>query len=60
MEITIEKEFFTLQDLFDGKVKRGDYLIYKDELYRFDGYEYGTYPIATNVETDEQIELPYY
>ena len=59
-KVIIEQDVFELQDLFDGKVSKGDYLEYKGKLYKFDGYDYGTYPMATNVETGEQIQLPHY
>jgi hypothetical protein len=39
-------------------LKVGDYLEYEGEIYKFDGYECGTYPFATHIDTGEQIELP--
>ena len=59
-KVIIEQDVFELQDLFDGKLSKGDYLEYKGQLYKFDGYDYGTYPMATNVKTGEQIQLPHY
>jgi len=59
-KINVEKDLYTLQDVFDGKVSKGDYIEYKGEIYTFDGYDFGTYPCATNIETDEQIQLPHY
>ena len=56
----IEQDIYTLQDVFDGKVSKGDYIEYEGEIYTFDGYDFGTYPMATNVETDEQRQLPHY
>jgi hypothetical protein len=41
-------------------IKKGDYFTYKGKVYVFEGYEYGTYPFARDVETDEQIQLPHY
>jgi hypothetical protein len=58
--IIIEQNLYTLQDVFDGKVSEGDYIEYKGEIYTFDGYDFGTSPMATNVETEEQIQLPHY
>ena len=45
---------------FSNDLKVGEYFVYKDSVYKFDGYEYGTYPYATNLETNKQIQLPYY
>lgn len=39
-------------------VEVGDYIEYKEQIYKFEGYEYGLHPIAKNVVTGEQIELP--
>lgn len=44
----------------DSDLEVGDYIEYKGEVYKFDGYEFGTYPIATDIETGKQIELPSY
>jgi hypothetical protein len=44
----------------EHKIKEGDLILYKDIVYRFDGYEYGTYVIATNLSTEEQVYLPHY
>jgi hypothetical protein len=59
-KIIVEQNLYSLQDMFDGKVSKGDYIEYKGEIYTFDGYDFGTYPMATNVETEEQIQLPHY
>lgn len=60
----MEKEIITLEvelkTLDDKDLKKGDYIKFEGEIYRFDGYEWGTYPIATNVKTGEQRELPHY
>lgn len=56
----VEVEVYSIEDLDQGIVKKGSYIEYKDEIYKFDGFDYGTYPIATNIKTEEQIELPYY
>jgi|TARA_B110000483_G_C17747792_1_gene371107 hypothetical protein len=45
---------------FSDELKVGEYFVYKGEVYKFDGYEYGTYPIATNLETGKQIEPSHY
>jgi hypothetical protein len=59
-KIIVEKLIYQLQDLFDSKVSEGDYLEYNGELYIFNGYDFGTYPLATHIETGEQIKLPHY
>lgn len=42
------------------ELSEGDYVEYNDVIYKFLGYEYGTYPIAENIETGETVTLPYY
>lgn len=42
------------------EISVGDYIEYEDVVYKFLGYEYGTYSIAENVETGETVTLPYY
>lgn len=37
-----------------------DYIEYDNTIYKFIGYEYGTYPIAENIETGEIVTLPHY
>lgn len=59
-KVIIEEKLHSLQDLFEGKISKGDYIEYKNSIYVFDGYDFGTYPMATNLETKEQIQLPYY
>lgn len=54
---TIEVE---IKDWDNPDLKVGDFLEYKGEVYKFDGYEWGTYSIATHIETGKQIELPSY
>jgi len=44
----------------DSDIKEGDYIEYDDIVYKFLGYEWGTYPLAENIETGEQVNLPYY
>jgi hypothetical protein len=56
-KVTIEVE---VKDWQDSDIKVGDYLEYKGEVYVFEGYEHGNYPIARNVQTGEQIQLPHY
>lgn len=46
-----------VKDLYDENLKPNDLIEYKNEIYRFDGWEYGTYPYATNIKTGEQIWL---
>jgi hypothetical protein len=41
-----------------NKLKTGDFFEYEEVVYKFLGYEYGTYPIGENVETGETINLP--
>ena len=43
-----------------NKLKVGDFFEYKDVVYKFLGYEYGTYPIGENVETGETVTFPHY
>lgn len=59
-KVLIEQKLYSLQDLFDNKVSKGEYIEYENEVYIFDGYDFGTYPMATNIETNEQIQLPHY
>lgn len=44
----------------DSGIKEGDYIEYDDIVYKFLGYEWGTYPLAENIETGEQVTLPHY
>jgi hypothetical protein len=37
-----------------------DYIKYNGDVYQFIGYEWGTYPIARNVLTNETVTLPHY
>lgn len=41
-------------------VETGEYMEYKDVIYKFLGYEYGTYPIGENIETGKTVTLPHY
>lgn len=43
-----------------NKLKVGDFFEYNEIIYKFLGYEYGTYPIGENVETGETVTLPHY
>jgi hypothetical protein len=43
-----------------NKLKVGDFFEYNEVIYKFLGYEYGTYPIGENVETGETVTLPHY
>lgn len=42
------------------EIQVGDYVEWKDVVYKLLGYEYGTYPIAENIETGETVTLPHY
>lgn len=53
--IEVEVKDFGYED-----VEVGDFIEYDDEVYIFEGYEYGTYPIARNLKTNEQVTLPHY
>lgn len=44
----------------EDDISVNDYIEYKDEIYKFLGYEYGTYPVAENIKTKETITLPHY
>jgi hypothetical protein len=49
-----------VKNLSDNDLKVGDYFEYNDVIYKFLGYEYGTYPVGENVETGETVTLPHY
>lgn len=51
---------YSLQDMFDGKVPIGAYIEYENRLVKFKGWDFGTYPIATDAENGEQVKLPSY
>lgn len=36
---------------------KGDLIKYKGKTVKFVGYDFGTYPIAEDLETQEQIKL---
>lgn len=42
------------------EIEVGDFIEYNHTIYKFIGYEYGTYPIALNIETGETVTLPHY
>lgn len=44
---------------FDFNLKKGDVFKYNGRIYSFDGWDYGTYPIATDYLTGEQKQLPH-
>ena len=46
-----------VKDWTSTNLKYGDYFEYKDEIYKFQGYDFGTCVIGVNIETGEQIEL---
>ena len=49
-----------VKKLFDKGLKSGDYIKHNGKLYIFEGWDYGTYPICRDVETNEQVQLPHY
>ncbi len=49
-----------VKNLSDDDLKVGDFVEYNEVVYKFLGYEYGTYPIGENVETGETVTLPHY
>lgn len=55
MKIEIE-----VKDFINDTFNVGDYVQYKGVVYKFLGYEYGTYPIGENIETGETVTLPHY
>ena len=46
-----------VKDWTSTNLKYGDYFEYKEEIYKFQGYDFGTCVIGVNIETGEQIEL---
>jgi hypothetical protein len=56
--IIINTTIYDIDDVLQGKVKKGDFIEYNNEIYVFDGYEFGNKPIVTHVKTNQQIELP--
>ena len=42
------------------EIEIGDYVEYNNKVYKFIGYEWGTYPIAEDIETGETVTLPHY
>lgn len=49
-----------VKKLFDKDLKPGDHIEYDNKVYIFDGYDYGTYPICRDLETNKQVQLPHY
>ncbi len=49
-----------VKNLSDDDLKVGDFVEYNEVVYKFLGYEYGTYPIGENLETGETVTLPHY
>ena len=49
-----------VKNLYDNDLKVGDFIEYKEIIYKFLGYEYGTYPMGENVETGETVTFPHY
>lgn len=43
-----------------SKLKKGDYVEYNGRVYLFEGWDYGTYPLCRDLETNEQVQLPHY
>ena len=46
-----------VKDLSDDDLKKGDYVDYRGDVYKFLGYEYGTYTILENIFTGDIKEL---
>lgn len=46
-----------VKDLGDEDLKKGDFVEYRKNVYKFLGYEYGTYTILEDVFTGETISL---
>lgn len=55
IEIRVKVKQFGFEE-----IEKGDFIEYNNQVYQFVGYEYGTYPIAKNIETGEIETLPYY
>lgn len=49
-----------VKDFNLSKLKVGDYFEYNNVIYKFLGYEYGTYPIGEDIETNKTVTLPHY
>ena len=47
---------FNLSDNF----KKGDFVSWEGTVYKFLGWDYGTYPIVEDLETGETKNLPHY
>jgi hypothetical protein len=43
-----------------SKPKKGDYVEHDGKVYLFEGWDFGTYPICRDLETNEQVQLPHY
>lgn len=43
-----------------SKLTKGDYVEYNGKVYLFEGWDYGTYPICRDLETNEQVQIPHY
>jgi len=49
---------FEIKNINDAKT--GEYVEYNDKVYKFLGWEYGTYPILEDVETGDETQIyPY-
>jgi hypothetical protein len=46
-----------VKDLSDDDLKKGDFVDYRGNVYKFLGYEYGTYTTLENVFTGEIKQL---
>jgi hypothetical protein len=49
-----------VKKLSDKTLKKGDYVEFENKTYKFDGWDFGTYPMVIDLETNEQIQLPHY
>lgn len=55
VEIKVKVKQFGFEE-----IEVGDYVEYNNKVYKFIGYEWGTYPIGEDVETGETVTLPHY
>jgi hypothetical protein len=53
--INIRKKVLTIEE-----AKKGDYVEYKGQIYKFIGWDYGTYPVLEDEEGEQLTIYPYY
>lgn len=56
----MNKYILTKVKKLSSKLKKGDYVEHDGKVYLFEGWDYGTYPICRDLETNEQVQLPHY